>query len=62
MPISETQAVAQSARIIFERIRSDLEREHMNPFVAIEPQSDEYFFGETISEAIELPVLNIPIE
>lgn len=33
------------------RLRSDLERTHLNYFVAIEPESGDHFLGETLSEA-----------
>ena len=36
-----------------EKLREKLERTNMNDFVAIEPDSGEYFFGKTLSEAIQ---------
>jgi hypothetical protein len=46
------QSVAAAARPIFESLKSQLELEHLNRFVAIEPISGEYFVAETMSEAI----------
>ena len=33
------------------RLRTELEKTHMNFFVAIEPTSGDYFLGSTLSEA-----------
>ena len=33
------------------RLRAILELEHMDEFVAIEPESGDYFLGKTLSEA-----------
>jgi hypothetical protein len=46
------QSVAAAARPIFESLKKQLEAEHLNRFVAIEPISGEYFVAETMSEAI----------
>lgn len=45
-------SVAAAARTIFEALRSQLEAEHRNRFVAIEPISGEHFVANTMSEAI----------
>ncbi len=34
------------------RLRTILEPEHVDEFVAIEPKSGDYFLGKTLSEAI----------
>ena len=34
------------------RLRAVLEREHINEFVAIEPESGDYFLGRTLREAV----------
>ncbi len=34
------------------RLRAVLEPEHIGEFVAIEPESGDYFLGKTLSEAI----------
>lgn len=46
------QSVAAAARPIFEAIRSQLEAQHLNRFVAFEPLSGEYFIADTMSDAI----------
>ena len=40
----DTNDVARRAEIIYaDRLRSDLERDHRNEFVAIEPDSGDYY-------------------
>ncbi len=49
----DTNDVARRAEIIYaDRLRSDLERDHRNEFVAIEPDSGDYYLGKTPTEAI----------
>jgi hypothetical protein len=44
--------VASRAKHIYEtRLRSQLEATHLHEFVAVEPESGEYFLGRTLSEA-----------
>ncbi|REJ71179.1 MAG: hypothetical protein DWQ34_04465 [Planctomycetota bacterium] len=52
--ISEhTQSVARRAKAIYaEKLQSQLEREFLNQFVAIEPESEEYFLAESFSKAV----------
>jgi hypothetical protein len=51
---AETQAVVRLAMDFYEeKLRERLEPLHPNKFLAIEPQSQEYFLGETLSEAIQ---------
>lgn len=38
-------------RFYQERLRAELERSHTDSFVAIEPESGDYFLGRTLSEA-----------
>ena len=45
-------AVVNAAWPIFEKLKTSLERTHMNQFVAMEPTSGEYFAADTLSEAI----------
>jgi hypothetical protein len=40
------------AEEVYARFRDELEREHLHKFVAIEPESGEYFLGTTLSEAM----------
>ena len=45
--------VARRATEIYDsRLRARLEADHRNAFVAVEPDSGDYFLGETLSEAI----------
>ncbi len=46
------KTVATAARPIYETLKSDLEAQHLNRFVAIEPASGEYFVADTLSDAI----------
>lgn len=52
--ISEhSQSVARRAKAIYsERLQSQLELEHLNQFVAIEPESEEHFVAESFSKAV----------
>jgi hypothetical protein len=50
----ETQSVIERARRIYaEQLRAVLEPQHLNRFVAIEPESGEYFLGDTFDEAVK---------
>ena len=54
MTSTRTEDVARRATALYEeRLREDLERSHMHEFVAIEPDSGDYFFGKTLSQAIQ---------
>jgi hypothetical protein len=44
--------VRRAEEVYATRLRSVLEPEHLGEFVAIEPQSGDYFLGKTLSEAI----------
>jgi hypothetical protein len=50
--MEKKKSVADAARPIFESLKSQLEADHLNRFVAIEPCSGKHFIGNTISEAI----------
>ncbi len=60
MQDTETTSVAQAARVVFETIKPQLEADHMNQFVSIEPESGEYFIGATLSSAIGASRLKYP--
>jgi hypothetical protein len=48
----ESHALIQRAeRLYAERLKEKLEATHLHSFVAIEPDSGEYFLGQTLSEA-----------
>jgi hypothetical protein len=44
--------VQRAEGIYTARLRDILEPAHLNEFVAIEPDSGEYFLGQTLSEAM----------
>ena len=50
----ESIDVARRAQVIYEdRLRARLEATNLHDFLAIEPESGDYFLGETLSEAIQ---------
>ena len=54
MVSQETADVARRAKQLYEKeLRPKLEATNMNDFVAIEPDSGDYFLGKTLSEAIQ---------
>ena len=44
--------VQRAEKVYATRLRTILEPEHVDEFVAIEPDSGDYFSGKTLSEAI----------
>ena len=53
MVSEHTRSVANRAKVIYEdQLRSQLEKEHHGKYVAIEPESGNFFLGETYSEAV----------
>jgi hypothetical protein len=54
MPTSESSEIARRAQVIYdERLKAMLEATHPDDFVAIEPESGDFFVGTTLSEAIQ---------
>ncbi len=54
MVSEKTADVANRAKQLYEvHLRNHLEQTHRNDFVAIEPDSGDYFLGKTLSEAIQ---------
>jgi hypothetical protein len=48
-----SESVSQRAKQLYEqRLRKALESSHPHEFVAIEPESGDYYLGRTLSEAI----------
>ena len=46
--------VARKAQVVYEeQLRAKLEVTNIDDFVAIEPESGDYFLGKTLSEAIQ---------
>jgi hypothetical protein len=51
---SETKSVIDRAKQIYaDRLRQDLESQHLNRYVAIEPESGEHFLADTFDEAVK---------
>ena len=54
MVSEKTDDVARRAKQLYEHaLRKKLETTNMNDFVAIEPDSGDYFIGKSLSEAIQ---------
>jgi hypothetical protein len=54
MPSNKSIDLARRAQAIYEaRLRQQLEPTNPDDFVAIEPESGDYFLGKTLSEAIQ---------
>ncbi len=55
MVSDETKSVIARAKTIYEqRLKSSLEASHTDQFVAIEPDSGEFFVAKTFDEAVKL--------
>ena len=55
MVSADTKSVIERAKRIYaEQLRAVLEPRHLDRFVAIEPESGEYFLGDTLDEAVKL--------
>ena len=47
-----TAELIDKANLIYDsKLRTELEKTHLHSFIAIEPETGDYFFGETLSEA-----------
>lgn len=54
MVSEQARAIAERARRIYdERLRTTLEAGHAGRFVAVEPESGEYFLADTFDGAVE---------
>jgi hypothetical protein len=57
----ETKSVIDRAKQIYaDRLQADLESRYMDRFVAIEPESGEYFLGDTFDEAVKSARIKYP--
>ena len=55
MVSEETKSVILRAKEIYEqRLKSNLEANHRDQYVAIEPDSGDFFIAETFDEAVKL--------
>ena len=53
MVSERSKGVAERAKAIYDaRLRHELETNHLNRFVAIEPESGEHFLADSFSEAV----------
>ena len=52
--------IDRAKRIYTDRLQSELERDHFNRFVSIEPESGEFFLGDTLDEAVQSAVRKYP--
>ena len=51
---ADTKSVIERAKRIYaEQLQAVLESQHRNRFVAIEPESGEFFLGDTFDEAVK---------
>lgn len=54
MVSADTRSVIDRAKQIYaNQLRAALESQHLDRFVAIEPESGEYFLGDTFDEAVK---------
>ena len=54
MVSADTKSVIESAKRIYaEQLRTVLEPQHMDRFIAIEPESGEYFLADTFDDAVK---------
>ncbi|MEI6539283.1 MAG: hypothetical protein WCO86_07105 [Planctomycetota bacterium] len=61
MALGHVTAFVQKAEMIYEaRLQVLLEPEHEDEFVAIEPESGEYFLGKTMNDAAKAARLAYP--
>jgi hypothetical protein len=52
--------IDRAKRLYAERLQTELERDHFNRFVSIEPESEEYFLGDTLDEAVQSAAKRYP--
>jgi hypothetical protein len=61
MVSQDTKAViARAKRLYAEQFQAFLESRHRGRFVAIEPQSGEYFLGDTFEQAVKMARAKYP--
>ena len=55
MVSDETKAIVERVKQLYtEQLQPLLETQHLNRFVAIEPESGEFFLGDSFDEAVRL--------
>ncbi len=61
MVSADTKSVIERAKRIYaEQLQAVLEAQHRDRFVAIEPESGEYFLGDTFDEAVKSATAKYP--
>lgn len=61
MVSAEGKSVIERAKRIYaDRLQQELERDHRDRFVSIEPESGEFFLGDTLDEAVQSAVKKYP--
>jgi hypothetical protein len=61
MVSEETQSVIRRAKEIYvNQLQRELESQHRDQFVAVEPLSGEYFLSDTFDEAVKLARTKYP--
>ena len=61
MVSAKTKSVISSAKQLYaERLQALLEPQHNDRFVAIEPESGDYFLADTFDQAVELAEAKYP--
>jgi hypothetical protein len=54
MVSAESKAVIERAKQLYaEKLQGELEAKHRDRFVAIEPESGDFFLGDTFDEAVK---------
>lgn len=49
----DREIITSAEKLYEERLKRELEENHMHEYVVIEPESGEYFLGRTVSEATQ---------
>lgn len=61
MVSADTKSVIERAKRIYaEQLQAVLEPRHLNRFVAIEPESGDYFLADTFDEAVKAAAAKHP--
>ena len=61
MVSAETKSVIKRAKEIYvSQLQVELESQHLDRFVAIEPESGDYFLGDSFDEVVKAARTNYP--
>lgn len=53
MVSDESKSIIERSKQIYQQYRQSLETEHLDQYVAIEPESGEYFLADTFDDAVK---------